>query len=183
MVSLDVQKAFDCVNHSILCSKLEFLGIDHRWFKSYLSNRRQVVCINGVTSPELINENGVPQGSLLGPLLYLCYCNDMEMSVDSKLILYADDSIILVAGKDPDTIARKLSGKIDSCNRWLIENKLSLHMGKCECMLFGSKRKCKRISNFSIECNGQVISSQKCVKYLGIELDQNLSGMNTVDDI
>ena len=50
-------------------------------------------------------------------------------------------------------------------------------------MLFGSKRKCKRIRNVSIECNGQVISSQKCVKYLGIELDQNLSGMNTVDDI
>ena len=147
MVALDVQKAFDCVNHAILCKKLDLMGIDSSWFRSYLSERKQVVVANGVQS-ELANIRcGVPQGSLLGPLLYLCYCNDMEMATSCKLILYADDSALLFADKDKNVIENKLSQELNSVNQWLVENKLSLHPGKCEAILFASKRKCKKIGS------------------------------------
>ena len=90
MVMLDLQKAFDTVNHHILCEKLSVIGVESvEWFYSYLSNRRQVVHINGVESNYLNVLCGVPQGSILGPLLFLCYINDMVVSVDPecKLLL------------------------------------------------------------------------------------------------
>ena len=83
---------------------------------------------------------GVPQGSILGPLLFLCYVNDMPISVQCKLLLYADDSALLVEGKDPNLIAETLSNELNSCRHWLIDNKLSLHLGKTEAILYGSKK-------------------------------------------
>ena len=76
IIALDVQKAFDSVNHPILCTKLGLMGVDSSWFTSYLFNRKQVVCINGITSESLAVSHGVPQGSILGPLLYLSYTTD-----------------------------------------------------------------------------------------------------------
>ena len=127
MLLLDVQKAFDSVNHQILCRKLEAMGIDPSWFISYLSNRQQLVYIDGINSNVKQLSCGVPQGSLLGPLLYLCYSNDMETSVQNKLLLYADDSVIISSHKDPEVISHSLSADLKSCNDWLINNKLSLH--------------------------------------------------------
>ncbi len=183
LVALDVQKAFDCVDHAILCEKLELMGVDHRWFKSYLSNRKQVTMVNGVQSEQNNVVCGVPQGSLLGPLLYLCYSNDMSISVSCKLLLYADDSILLVSGKDPVAISEQLSTELQSCNRWLIENNLSLHPGKCETILFASKRKCKKVKSFVVSCNGHTIQGQDNIKYLGSLIDHTLSGTNTVNNL
>ena len=73
---------------------------------------------------------GVPQGSILGPLLFLCYVNDMPISLKCKLLLYADDSALLVSGSDPNIIADFLSNELKSCRQWLIDIKLSLHLGK-----------------------------------------------------
>ena len=137
MLLLDVQKAFDSVDHTILCKKLYAMGIDPSWFNSYLSNRKQTVCINGIFSDFLDITCGVPQGSLLGPLLYLCYSNDMEVSVSCKLLLYADDSVLIVSDRQPNVISNKLSRELSSCNQWVIDNKLSLHVGKTECIIFG----------------------------------------------
>ena len=102
----------------------------------------------------------------------------MEISVDSdcKLLLYADDSAILFSHKDPNVVAQKLGCILDSCNKWLVDNKLSLHLGKTECVLFGSKRKLKKSSNFSVQCASHSIPAQESVKYLGIEIDQHVSG-------
>ena len=179
MVMLDLQKAFDTVNHDILLEKLKAMGLESvEWFRSYLSERTQVVTIGKTISEPLNVTCGVPQGSLLGPLLFLCYINDMEISVDSdcKLLLYADDSAILFSHKDPDVIATKLGCVLDSCNRWLVDNKLSLHLGKTECVIYGSRRKLKKVSDFKVECAGHTIIAQKSVKYLGIEIDQHVSG-------
>ena len=171
------------VDHKILCEKIKAIGIDPAWFKAYLSGRKQIVSINGISSPALNIICGVPQGSLLGPLLYLIYSNDMVISVKHKLLLYADDSVILVCDKDPSAVSKSLSSELDTCNKWLIDNKLSLHVGKTECILFGSKRKLKVVNNFQVEYNGHTISNSDSVKYLGVTLDNNLSGESVVSNI
>ena len=183
MLLLDVRKAFDSVNHDVLCYKLEAMGIESAWFKSYLSNRQQLVSVDGVQSDLMQLSCGVPQGSLLGPLLYLCYSNDMVTSVKNKLLLYADDSVIISSNKNPDVVAHELSMDLSSCNNWLINNKLSLHVGKTELILFGSHRKLKKASDFHISYNGHTINPVPSIKYLGVTLDQHLSGEVMVDSL
>ena len=117
------------------------MGIDFmEWFRSYLSGRKQIVHVNKVDSDPIQISCGVPQGSILGPLLFLCYVNDMVASVDCKLLLYADDSALLVSDKIPQYVADKPSKELESCRQWLVDNKLSLHLGKTEYVLFGSKK-------------------------------------------
>jgi hypothetical protein len=181
MVALDVQKSFDCVHHDILCRKLEIMGIDSTWFLSYLTGRSQVVVANGIQSEVEQIQCGVPQGSLLGPLLYLCYCNDMEMAADCNLILYANDSIILYADSDPKVIENKLANELASINHWLIENKLLLHPDKCEAILFASKRKIKLVKDFVINFNGTNIVGTQHIKYLGSIVENDLSGKEKVN--
>ena len=116
------------------------------------------VNINNISSDPGFVSCGVPQGSILGSLLFLIYVNDMETSIDSdcKLILYADDSAIVYAHKDPHIISRKLGSVLDKCSTWLVNNKLSLHLGITECVLFGPKRKLSDFKDFSIVCNKQI---------------------------
>ena len=107
MVLLDLQKAFDTVDHSILLAKLEAMGLSNdivKWFQSYLSGRQQLVDAAGTFSSCENITCGVPQGSILGPLFFLIYVNDMAGVIGNKLLLYADDSAILVADKDISTV-------------------------------------------------------------------------------
>ena len=128
--------------------------------------------MNNTESDPALVTCGVPQGSILGPLLFLCYINDMELSIstESKLLLYADASAILYSHKDTKVISYKLGSELGMCSKWLIDNKLSLHMVKTESILFGSKRKLRKIGDFSIECNGHTIKAEHSVKYLGLNL-------------
>ena len=153
MLMLDLQKAFDTVDHDILCKKLKAMGIKSvDWFRSYLSNRNQIVNVNDTESDPSLVTCGVPQGSILGPLLFLCNINDMELSISSecKLLLYADDSKILYSNKDPRVISDKLGLELERCSKWLVDNKHSLHMDKTECIIFGSKRKFRKNKNFQL---------------------------------
>ena len=184
MVLIDVQKAFDTVDHGILCEKLRTMGVGSvDWFRSYLTERRQLTDVNGTHSKWGDISCGVPQGSILGPLLYLCYVNDIRISVTCKMLLYADDSVLLVRGKDPDEISSLLGTNLQSCNNWLIDNRLSMHLGKTECILFGPKSKLKKVENFSVESHDSKIQSVESVKYLGLDLDQSLSGTTIVNNI
>ena len=179
MVLLDLQKAFDTVDHGILLMKLEAIGLHGdaiRWFRSYLSDRNQLVDVSGIFSTEAPITCGVPQGSILGPLLFLIYVNDMSAAVNDKVLLYADDSCILVTGKSRSDIEEQLSKDLEVIGTWLVNNKLSLHLGKTESILFGSKPKIRNGSTLNISCNGATISATSSVKYLGATLDQNLSG-------
>ena len=177
---LDLQKAFDTVDHDSLCKKLKAMGIKSvGMFRSYLSNRNQIVNVNDTESDPLLVTCGVPQGSILGPLLFLCYINDMKLSISSEckfLFLYADDSAILYSNKDSQVISDKLGLELEMCSKWLVDNKLSLHMGKTERIIFGSKRKLRKINIFSIERNGHTIKAQRLEKYLGLTLDDQLTG-------
>ena len=104
----------------------------------------------------------------------------MPMSVRCKVLLYADDSALIVSGKDPKIIAETLSKELGSCRQWLIDNKLSLHLGKTESILFGTKRKLQKVNSFDVICGYTVIKNAKSVKYLGILLDNYLSCENII---
>ena len=186
MVLLDLQKAFDTVDHSILLTKLEALGLSEdvvRWFRSYLSDRQQLVDVSGTFSSCDKIRCGVPQGSILGPLLFLIYVNDMSGAVENKLLLYADDSAILVADKNISTVETLLQRELEVVRDWLIDNKLSLHLGKTESILFGSKPRLRSQSNLKIECKGSVTEPNDNVKYLGAILEQTLTGENMANSI
>lgn len=177
MVLIDLQKAFDTVDHEILIEKLRSLNMSSlSWFRSYLTERQQCVEVDGVRSRFLDVTCGVPQGSILGPQLFLIYINDMRISVDCKLALYADDSALIFSHKDCGFIAERLSKELSNCKVWLIDNKLSLHVGKTECILFGTSRKLKKVENFPVTCDGVPVNRVSSVKYLGVKLDENLNG-------
>ena len=139
--------------------------------------------INGSRSDFLPIGCGVPQGSILGPQLFLIYINDMNLSINCKLSLYADDSALVFSHSDPVVIGERLSCELFCCKQWLVDNKLSLHIGKTECMLFGSSRKLKRVGDFRVMCEGTAITKVDCVKYLGVYLDSNMSGSTQVKSI
>ena len=107
----------------------------------------------------------------------------MPISVNCKLLLYADDSALLVDGKNPTDIAARLSLELALCRQWLINNKLSLHLGKTESILFFSKRKLNQPYDFKVMCNNEPIKSAESVKYLGITLDRTLSGQSIVQNV
>ena len=157
MVLIDLQKAFDTVDHGILLEKLSAIGVSSlSWFHSYLENRTQCVEVEGIRSSLEALSCGVPQGSILGPLLFLIYVNDMHLSVGCKLALYADDSALIFSHADANVIADRLSKELSCCRGWLIDNRLSLHMGKTECILFGTSQRLGRVQNFQISCAGQL---------------------------
>ena len=175
MVLIDLQKAFDTVDHAILLKKLESIGVSSvSWFGSYLSDRRQCVDVGGTKSEFLPVTCGVPQGSILGPLLFLIYINDMSISLSCRLSLYADDSALIFAHRDPEVIGTFLSDELSKCKSWLVDNRLSLHVGKTESLLFGSKRKLKGAGNFLVTCDGTPVGRVFTVKYLGVYLDASL---------
>ena len=175
MLRIDVQKALGVSTMKPYVKKLKRL-IDPELFCSYLSGRFQPVTLNVVQSVPLKIMCGLPQCSLFCPLLYLIYINDMEIMVKHKLLLGADESIILVCHKNPQVISQYLSGELDSVNDWLIDNKLSYHVGKTECILFGSKLKFNRFKDLKVYYKDHVIKGSKYVKYLGAILDQDHFG-------
>ena len=128
----------------------------------------QCVDVGGSRSEFLPITCGVPQGSILGPLLFLIYINDMSISLSCRLSLYADDSALLFAHRDPGVIAGHLSEELTKCKRWLVDNRLSLHVGKTEAWLFGSKR----VLEFHL--TGHLLNLFM-VKYLGVLLDSNMN--------
>ena len=141
-----------------------------------MTERTQVTDINGTISSETIIACGMPQGSILGPLLFNLYINDMQNSVSCKLMLYADDSILLVPGNNVTYISNSLQLQLGLIRDWLSINKLSLHIGKTESILFGTKIKLNNCEKLNVICDGNLIESKINVKYLGLIIDETLSG-------
>jgi len=139
-IYLNLQKAFDTFNHTILLWKLNNYGIRevmHSWFKSYLSNRMQYVFVNSCNSTKLLVFCGVPQGSVLRPLLILLYINDIYNSVlKEKIKLFADDTNLFIAAKSVSELEVKANLHLSNINKWLGANRLHITIDKICCSLF-----------------------------------------------
>ena len=177
-IFLDLQKAFDTVNHKIFLQELEHYGITGKvlgWFRSYLSGRSQYVVVNGHSSEILPVTCGVPQGSLLGPLLFLIYVNDLPyVSKILKFYLFADDTSIYYDSENLITLQKTVNRELRKVRKWLEENRLSLNIGKTNHVIFHSHA--KRIDEFiQIKLGRKPIKRVHHIKYLGVLVDSTLS--------
>ena len=179
-IFLDLKKAFDTVNHDLLIKKLNSYGIRGReldWFKSYLSGRMQAVNINSTLSHFKNIEIGVPQGSILGPLLFIIFVNSLPDSIHNgcKCVMYADDTTLLLNSSDPNTLQNDLNSNLGRIADWFQANKLTLNIKKTKLMLFGSKQSLHKFKDVSLIYNGVSIERVEKFKYLGVTFDPQLS--------
>lgn len=177
-VFLDFQKAFDTVNHQILLKKLEkygIRGIALDWITDYLNNRQQYVILNKTNSFKSIVTCGVPQGSILGPLLFILYINDIVQASDALFpIIFADDTNIFFTGTDIDETIRTMNSELSKIISWLNTNQLSLNVAKTSYMVFKSARK-HFAKKEEISINGIKLCQVESIKFLGVKLDSAIS--------
>ena len=152
-------KAFDTVNHSILSRKLSRFGVDdtaQNWFDSFLSNRNQVTCRGRAQSDPDIVSVGVAQGSILGPLLFIIYMNDLPNVLEScSVTLYADDTVLYFSSKLISEIETKMNSDLRQVCNWFKLNQLTLNIKKSQFMLIGSNSRLRRIDSIVISADGK----------------------------
>ena len=177
-IFVDLQKAFDTVDHVILLKKLEHYGlrgIGNAWFKSYLSNRSQFVSILGFNSTLKSILHGVPQGSVLGPLLFLLYINDLHDAIKYCMVHhFADDTNFLIFDNSLKSLQKKINIDLKLLCHWLNANKISLNTKKTEYILFRHQQKSINFE-LKLKLNGKKLYPSSFIKYLGIFLDENLN--------
>ena len=176
---IDFRKAFDCVQHPILLDKLANLGVGRsliNWVGSYLENRSQRVYANDTFSQFLKVTQGVPQGSVLGPLFYIIYANDLSKIVKNcEIALYADDTVLFTANKDFNKSVSRLQADLESLNVWCLDNGILANTDKTKVMVFGKPKVLENLPHFHIMLNKVPLQVVPSYKYLGISLDSQLS--------
>ena len=188
-VFIDLSKAFDTVNHEILLQKLKkygVVGVELAWLKCYLTNRHQFVKIDNEESSFLKVKCGVPQGSILGPLLFLIYVNDMHFSVPKlNVVMFADDTNLFVSGSDYKTIFKIMNEQLSLIETWFSANKLSLNTEKTKYTMFCSKNMEEilplKLPKLSI--GDKEVNRTRYTKFLGILIDENLTWDNQLNAV
>jgi hypothetical protein len=183
---LDLSKAFDTVNHSIIIRKLEYYGIRgvvKDWFCSYLTDRAQYVSISDTSSDLMTITCGVPQGSVLGPLLFLLYINDFGNSATVlDFNLFADDSNLFYLHKSLQCLETDLNNQLYNVNEWLCANKLSLNIEKSNFVIFHPPQ--KKISYpINLKINNKILEEKTSIKYLGVIIDSHLNWKDHVHEL
>ena len=177
-IFIDLEKVFDTVSHEILCEKLNFYGLRgniNNLIRSYLYNRKQFVAINGFNSDLKHLASGVPQGSSLGPLLFLIYINDFRLCLErTESGHFADDIFILFSSTKLGSIESVVNFELKLASKWLKLNKLSLNADKTKLIFFCSKQHPLNYNQISIKFNGVKLMPVDHVKYLGMYLDKYL---------
>ena len=173
VVFLDLKKAFDTVDHDIFLRKLHYYGIcwtSHKWFASYLAKRTQICHLNSHKSTPKGLRCGVPQGTILGPLLFLIYINDLPHCLTySEPRMYADDTSLTLASTDIEHINYCLNHDLSNVYEWLSANKLTLNMTKTEFMLIASRQKLSQfMESPSLAINENAIEQVTSAKSLGV---------------
>ena len=181
IVLFHLQKAFDTIDHNILIKKMFFLSFTDetiKWYTSYLSNRKFIISMENANSDKASITCGVPQGSVLGPLLFLIYINDIPQAVDRELLLYADDTCLVFEQRNIKTIEEHLNRDFSTLVDWFVDNRLSVHFGedKTKSILFSPKHRSKSVRQIGISYKDVKIKQYSKVTYLGCVLDECLTG-------
>ena len=185
-VFIDLSKAFDTVNHEILLAKLQHYGVRGtplKWFKSYLSDREQFVSYNGYSSSHKRVKCGVPQGSILGPLLFLIYINDLSnVSKTLDFILFADDTNIFFSHSNLEYLSLTVNTELNNLTDWFRAIKLSVNIEKSNFMIFRPRQK-RQTLDIRICLSNQEIHQVKESVFLGVVLDEHLTWIPHINNI
>jgi hypothetical protein len=186
MCFIDIKKCFDTIDHNILLFKLEKYGIKNKeldWFRSYLLDRTQVVVNNGSVSDKCTINIGVPQGTILGPILFLLYINDVSNSVSgAHLNIYADDVVVYCSSNSLTDLQCKLQCVMNNVYQWYQLNRLALSTEKCSTMLIKGNNTCES-NEISIHLGSEKLENVHSMKYLGITIDDDLKWRNHLANI
>ena len=179
LLFVDISKAFDSLNHKVLLRKLNHLGVSERslrWFRSYLADRQQRELINGELSERHSITLDVPQGSILGPLLFNVYINNLPNAVKkTRMILYADDAVLFYDASTREELQTTLEREFTEISNWYTDNRLTINVKKTKLMLAGSKRMLSLFEDFELKPNGTQIDRVQSFKYLGVTTDAKWS--------
>ena len=174
-------KGFDTVDHARLLPKFPIYGIKNKelcWFESNLFGRKQIVSYDGALSEIQAISCGVPQGSILGPLLFTLLINDINKNLRKcEMTLYADDSVLYVGGKTCDVIEEKLNSDLEQIANWFVQNNLvvNLKKTKAECVLYGTHQRTSGSKPMEVKINQTKITESDVYEYLGGKMDKNLT--------
>ena len=178
-VFIDLQKAFDTVNHKLLLDKLYHYGVRgqaHLWFESYLTDRKKTVRIASVDSSLMKILCGVPQGSILGTLLFLLYIYDLRHATQTSLVHhFADDTNLIVSDRNLKNLRLKMNEELKSLYEWLCANRISLNVVKTEFLLFRNNLSKNGNFKFTLRLNSKTLYESHHVKYLGFIIDNKLN--------
>ncbi len=180
-VFVDLRKAFDTIDHALLLAKLPVYGVHGQeltWFESYLFNRQQFVSFQSTCSESQSVSCGVPQGSILGPLLFTIVINNITEQIKKcRILLYADDTVIFTSDKDSNKIEESLNTEFNNVAKWFTSNNLVLNLKKTktEFVLFGTHQKLTKSEKVSISLNDDLVSESDSYEYLGVTMDKSLT--------
>ena len=173
---IDLIKYLDYIDHGLLLSKLKAYGTSEdglRWFRSYLTGRRQRVLINGLASIWRPVERGVPRGSILGPLLFCIFVNDLPERINQcSVSLYADDTTLYHSSKDSTKLKNTLESTLDDVANWVGGNGLKINIKKTQVIFLGRKGRKKEVENASINHQGVTLMAEPNVKFPGVTVDR-----------